>query len=227
MNKDPKVFRASWAAVALRTPVFALGAALRAPAARLVACGCIAAAVALPLGGCSSRDEPAAPKASTTGSQSLVRAKNIKWGPAPPGLPAGAKAVLLQGNPAGTGTYVIRLQLPAKYRFPFHSYAKAQDVTVLSGALFVANTQTFDKKKAFSIRPGDFYHLPASTSQFVYTKDETVVEIHGEGPLEIRYASAADDPLKGAKAPEYKFPEAPKESEMRDSDADETIDMTF
>lgn len=207
MNKDHHVFRA--------------------PAARLLACGCLAVAVALSLGGCSGRDEPAAPKASTTGSQSLVRAKNIKWGAAPPGLPPGAKAVLLQGSPDGTGPYVIRLQLPAKYRIPFHSYAKAQDVTVLSGTLFAANTQTFDKKKAFSIRPGDFYHLPAATSQFVYTKDETVVEIHGEGPLEIKYTSAADDPLKGAKAPEYKFPEVSKESEMSISDADETIDMTF
>ena len=198
-----------------------------APASRRVALICMGITIAASIAACGRRDEPAAPSATTSGAQSLVRAKNIKWGAAPPGLPAGSRAVLLQGNPAGTGPYVIRLQFPAKYKIPFHSYAKAQDVTVLSGTLFAANTQTFDKKKAFSIRPGDFYHLPASTSQFLYTKDETVVEIHGEGPLEIKYVSAADDPLKGAKAPEYKFPEVPKDSEMSVSDADETIDMTF
>jgi redox-sensitive bicupin YhaK (pirin superfamily) len=184
-------------------------------------------AVAASITACSRRDEPAAPSASPSGAQSLVRAKNIKWGVAPPGLPAGAKAAVLQGNPGAAGPYVIRLQFPAKYRIPFHSYAKAQDMTVVSGTLFAANTQTFDKKKAFSIRPGDFYHLPAATPQFLFTKDETVIDIHGEGPYEIRYVTAADDPLKGAKAPEYRFPEPVKDSDLSPSEADETIDMTF
>jgi len=42
----------------------------------------------------------------------------------------------------------------------------------------------------FSIKPGDFYHLPALAPQFLFTKDATVVEIHGEGPYEIKLSNA-------------------------------------
>jgi quercetin dioxygenase-like cupin family protein len=178
------------------------------------------------LWGCSRNEPPAASFAKTEG-QVLVRAKAIKWGAAPPGLPAGAKATLLQGNPNAAGRYVIRLQFPANYKIPFHAHPNAMDVTVVSGTLYVASTQTYDKKKAFAIKPGDFYHLPPQASQLLFTKGETVVEIHGDGPYELKYANAADDPLKGAAAPAYSFTESTRDSELISSDPEDTVDMTY
>ncbi len=199
----------------------------RATALRLLLGSVVVVAVGAALMACSDRKEQPASAFTKTGGQLLVRAKNIQWSPAPASLPAGAKAALLQGNPGETGRYVIRVQFPANYKIPFHSYANAMDVTVVSGTLYVANTQTFDKKKAFAIKPGDFYHLPARAPQFTFTKGETVLEIHGEGPLKLTYTSSTDDPLKGAEPPAYSFTAAYKDNDMNDAEADATIDMTY
>jgi hypothetical protein len=199
----------------------------RTTAARLAVTSVFAAAIGVSVVACSGRDEPPVTSFAKSEGQLLVRAKNIKWSPAPAGLPQGAKVALLQGNPNQSGRYVIRMQLPANYKIPFHSYSNPIDVTVVSGTLYVANTQTFDKKKAFAINPGDFFHMPARASQFTFTKNETVLEIHGEGPYEIKYANAADDPLKGGAAPAYSFAAGFEENEMNAKDADATVDMTF
>lgn len=194
---------------------------------RLTVGAVFAAAIGVSLLACTNRDEPPAAAFAKTEGQLLVRAKSIKWSAAPPGLPQGAKAALLQGNPNASGRYVIRMQLPANYKIPFHSHSNAMDVTVVSGTLYVASTQTFDKKKAFAIKPGDFYHLPALASQFVFTKNETVLEIHGDGPYDMKYAQASDDPLKGAAAPAYSFTAGFERNDIDTADADETVDMTY
>lgn len=186
----------------------------------------LAIAVAASLLACSRNEPPAAAFTKTEG-QLLVRAKSIKWGAAPAGLPQGAKVALLQGNPSASGRYVIRMQLPANYKIPFHSYPQAMDVTVVSGTLYAASTQTFEKKKAFVIKPGDFYHLPALTPQFLFTKGETVLEIHGEGPYDIKYANVAEDPLKGAAAPAFSFTAGFEGNDINAADADDTVDMTY
>jgi hypothetical protein len=101
------------------------------------------------------------------------------------------------------------------------------DATVVSGTLYVANAQALDKKKAFAIKPGDFYHLPAAAPQLSFTTSETVLEVHGEGPYEMKYANAADDPLKGAAAPAYFFPAGFEKNEMNAADSDAIVDMTY
>ncbi|HET9822713.1 MAG TPA: cupin domain-containing protein [Burkholderiaceae bacterium] len=186
----------------------------------------VALVIATALPGCGRNDPPASTFAKAEG-QLLVRAKSIRWSAAPPGLPAGAKAALLQGTPQASGRYVIRLQLPANYRIPLHSHSRDMDVTVVSGTLFVANSQTLDKKKAFAIKPGDYYHLPAQAAQFVFTKDVTVLEIHGDGPYDLKYANAADDPLKGATPASYSFTAGFAGNDIESSEADDTVDMTF
>jgi hypothetical protein len=196
-------------------------------AARVAARSVFALAVGAALLACTERNEPPATAFAKAEGQLLVRAKSIKWSAPPPGLPPGPKVALLLGNPNASGQYAIRVQLPANYKIPFHSYAKAMDVTVVSGTLYVADSQTFDKKKAFAIRPGDFYHLPALVSEFVFTKDQTVVEIHGEGPYDLKYANAADDPLKGATAPPYSFTAGFTDNDMKSADADATVDLSY
>jgi hypothetical protein len=185
-----------------------------------------AVAIGASLLGCS-RNEPPATAFTKTEGQVLVRAKSIKWSDAPPGLPPGAKVALLQGNPTAPGRYVIRVQLPANYKIPMHSNSNAVDVTVLSGTYYVASAQTLDKKQAFAIKPGDYYHLPALAPELSFTTNETVLEIHGEGPYEIKYANAADDPLKGAAAPAYYFPAGFETNEINAPNSDAIVDMTF
>jgi hypothetical protein len=48
-------------------------------------------------------------------------AKELKWGPAPPLIPKGAEAVVLDGNPFGeSGAYTLRLKMPSGYKIPPH-----------------------------------------------------------------------------------------------------------
>jgi quercetin dioxygenase-like cupin family protein len=199
----------------------------RRTAALLVLGGIAVATLCVAVTACSDRNEPSATSFTKVGGQLLVRAKNIRWSPAPATLPVGAKAALLQGDPNEAGRYVIRVQLPPNYKIPFHAYTNAMDVTVVSGTLYVANTATFDKKRAFAIKPGDFYHLPAGAPQFTYTKGETVLEIHGDGPLKLSYTSPTDDPLKGAAPGRYSFTAAYVTNDMNDAEAAEVIDLTY
>ena len=199
----------------------------RAVATRATLTSIVALAAALAMTACENKVTPAQTAAATKDGQILVRAKNVRWGDAPPGLPAGAKAALLQGDPGSEGPYVIRLKLPAKYKVGFHSLPKAHNITVVSGTLYVATTQTFDKKKALPVKPGDFYRVPGSVQQLLFTQEETVVEVYGEGPLKIKYASSADDPLKGAAAPEYKVPDGIKDNELSVADAEDAVNLSY
>ncbi len=193
---------------------------------RLSACSVFAVVIAASLSGCGRNEPPAATFAKAEG-QLLVRAKSITVERCASRLALGGK-----GRPAArqsncSRALCIRVKLPANYKFPLHSHSNAMDVTVVSGTLYVANAQSLDKKKAFAIKPGDFYHLPALAPQLSFTTVETVLEIHGEGPYAMKYANAADDPLKGAPPPAYFFPAGFETNELTSTDSDATVDMTY
>ena len=57
----------------------------------------------------------------------LASPDDLKWGPAPSGLPAGAQLALLYGDPSKEGPFVVRLKLPPSYQIPAHRHATAED----------------------------------------------------------------------------------------------------
>jgi quercetin dioxygenase-like cupin family protein len=56
-----------------------------------------------------------------------------KWGPGPPFFPAGARFVVLSGDPSQAGPYTVRLEMPAGYVIPPHSHPTDENVTVIQG----------------------------------------------------------------------------------------------
>src|SRR3954464_7426658 len=64
---------------------------------------------------------------------------DVKWGPAPPTLPNGAKVVVLYGDPAKSGPFVLRMMAPPGYRVGPHWHSQAEHLTVISGALYVGD----------------------------------------------------------------------------------------
>ena len=64
-----------------------------------------------------------------------VQASEIKWGPAPPVLPAGAEMAVLAGDPSAGGMVTIRLKMPAGYKIPPHFHPTDEHVTVSFGNL--------------------------------------------------------------------------------------------
>ena len=64
-------------------------------------------------------------------AQAVHSMADTKWGPAPPFLPAGAHAAVLQGDPASAGEYTLRLQVPDGYIVPPHYHPTDENVSVL------------------------------------------------------------------------------------------------
>src|SRR5262245_22982071 len=119
---------------------------------------------------------------------------DIQWGPAPPGLPAGAKAAVLEGDPSKEGPFTIRAQMPDGYKVPPHWHPAIEHVTVISGTLHLGMGDKIDKAAAKTLPAGSFSYMPAQMHHFAWMEGETVLQIHGMGPWGITYVNPADDP---------------------------------
>ena len=123
-----------------------------------------------------------------------VHADAVKWGAAPPSLPAGAQAAVLLGDPGKEGPFVLRLKFPSGYVVPPHRHSRDELVTVMSGRLAIG---TGDNIKRAGLKPlpaASFVNLPAGMTHAAFAEGETVVQIHGAGPFDITYIDPKDDP---------------------------------
>lgn len=125
---------------------------------------------------------------------SLVNVADIKWQDGPESMPKGGKMAVLYGDPSKEGTFSIRAKLPAGYMVPPHFHSKDENLTVLSGALYLGMSDTVDKKAAHTLKAGGFHHLPGKAHHYAFTKAPTVLQISGDGPFDINYLNAVDDP---------------------------------
>ncbi len=129
----------------------------------------------------------------------LVTPDDVKWAPAPPALPAGSSVSVVQGDPQKSGPFTMRAKLPANYKVPPHFHPDTETVTVLSGTFHVSMGDTFDASKCKAMPAGSFLALPAKSPHFVFTKEETVIQINAAGPWTLTYVNPADDPRNAKK----------------------------
>jgi len=126
----------------------------------------------------------------------ILTPEDLKWGDAPPILPAGAKAVVLDGDPKKEGVFHMRLKLPAGYKVPPHWHPVHERLTVLSGKFHVGLGEKFDETKCKPLGPGGFFCMPPKTAHFAMTSEETIVQLSTSGPWSLTYVNPADDPSK-------------------------------
>ena len=124
---------------------------------------------------------------------------DIVWSDAPAVLPAGAKVVALEGDPAKAGPFTIRLKLPANYRVAPHWHPADEHVTVIAGTFALGMGETFDETKLEELGVGGFAMMRTGTRHFAWSKDGAVVQLHGIGPWGLTYVNPADDPRNAAK----------------------------
>jgi hypothetical protein len=134
-----------------------------------------------------------APKAPA-GAHVMMPASELKWGPSPPGLPAGARAAVVYGDPSQAQPYALRVQLPANYRIPAHWHPTTENITVLSGTVALGMGEKFDDAALKDIAAGGFASVPADMHHFFMSKTASTIQVHGIGPFGITYVNAADDP---------------------------------
>lgn len=125
-----------------------------------------------------------------------VNSSDLKWGPAPPALPAGGQMAVLAGDPSQAGLFTARLKMPAGYKIPAHSHPSDEVVTVISGDLAFGVGDKLDPAKATKLSPGGFVVAGAKMNHFAMSDTGAVVQISAMGPFAITYVNPADDPTR-------------------------------
>ena len=128
-------------------------------------------------------------------AQNAMTPDQVKWGPPPPFVSAGAQMAVLEGDPtASSGDFTVRVKMPDGYKIAPHTHPNRENVTVLSGTLKVGMGDKFDASKMMSFGAGSFAYLEPSMHHYAAAFGETVIQIHGMSPLQINYINPADDP---------------------------------
>jgi quercetin dioxygenase-like cupin family protein len=129
-------------------------------------------------------------------AQAQVNPANLKWGPAPAGLPAGARLAVLSGDPGKKGMFTIRLRFPAGYTVAPHHHPADELVTVMGGQLSLGMGKRLDRKKASNLVAGGYVVARANMNHYAFTRTGATIQITSHGPFEIIYVNPADDPRK-------------------------------
>ena len=128
---------------------------------------------------------------SAPGDGKPVRAvapSEINWS-AVSGYPPGYARAMLEGEASKAGPFTYRVRLPGGFTFQPHTHAGDEHVTVLEGAWSVGVGDTFDASRLRSFPVGSFILIPAGTPHFVATEDDTVIQVHGIGPVGFRFVA--------------------------------------
>lgn len=125
----------------------------------------------------------------------MVTPQELKWTDIP-SLPPGAKMAVIEGPMNQAVPFTARLRLPANYRIPPHRHPAIEHLTVLSGTFHMGVGETFDPARSTALTAGSMAIMQTGTPHFAWTKDETVLQLHGVGPWGIEYLNPADDPRK-------------------------------
>ncbi len=111
-------------------------------------------------------------------------------------LPAGAKVAVIEGPLNEAVPLTFRLKLPANYQLPAHWHPAIEHVTVISGTFHMGTGDKLDPAKTKALSAGSVAIMQPKTTHFAWTKEETIVQVHGFGPWGVTYVNPADDPRK-------------------------------
>ena len=131
-----------------------------------------------------------------TGKHVMFAPDDLKWGPAPESLPAGAQAAVLDGDPTKPGLFTIRLRFPGGFSVPPHSHPTDEHVTILSGALMAGMGDKIDESAMQTLKAGSYVKMPARMNHYVRAQGETIIQVVATGPFQVRYVNPGDDPRK-------------------------------
>ena len=141
---------------------------------------------------------PAAEKAQkpAAGKHVMFAPGDLKWGPAPSGLPAGAELAVLDGDPGKAGLFTIRIKAPDGYTVQPHWHPTDEHLTVLSGNMMMGTGSKWDDSAMHEATAGTYAKMPRRVNHYVKAKGETIFQLTAMGPFQITYVNSTDDPRK-------------------------------
>ncbi len=127
----------------------------------------------------------------------MIVPEEIVWKDGPKSLPAGSQYAVLVGDPSKPGIFTMRLKFPPNYQLPAHYHLFTENVTVISGKVYLGHGDKIDKSKSKLFSAGGFVSIPAHVHHFAWTsKKGCVVQLNNMGPWEIIYIDSSKDPRK-------------------------------
>lgn len=137
---------------------------------------CLAAGVALP-----ASQVLAADVAADSHGFVIVKLGEELWTEYP-GIP-GIQRMVLEGDPAKPGPYVIRVRFAKGTMSMPHYHPEDRLVTVIKGTWFSGTGNTFEPWDTVPLPAGSFMKHPAGEGHYDGAKDdEVIVQIAGNGP---------------------------------------------
>src|SRR5262249_49279337 len=127
-------------------------------------------------------------------SAAVAQAPALKWGPAPPVFPAGAKMAVLQGDPSKPELFTVRLEFPAGYTVAPHVHPTDEHITVISGTFLVGMGEKADFTHPLTLPVGGFVTAGANQPHYARAKGVTIVQVSAIGPFALTYVNPADNP---------------------------------
>lgn len=124
---------------------------------------------------------------ATKNTATTISPEQITWSKLP-GHPELQYSVLA-GNPLEKGIFTVRMKMPKDYSDIIHSHNLPRYDTVISGALYLGFGDSIDRNKTVELPAGSFFTCPAHIKHYGFTKNETVVQITGNGPWEVLKSS--------------------------------------
>lgn len=121
----------------------------------------------------------------------------IVWSDAPPSLPPGSKAAVLEGSPRSEGMFTMRVRVPAGSALQPHWHPRHERVTVLSGMVELGFGSVADPRNVTRYGPGSFYVNPPREMHFLFFPVDTEIQMTGVGPWEIHTSDI--EPRTGGK----------------------------
>lgn len=110
----------------------------------------------------------------------------LKWWDAA-GLP-GAEIAYLVADGTGRNPYAFRLRFPDGYEMKPHKHGSRRFVTVLHGTYHIGFGTTADRARTVAFPAGSFIMLPGDMPHFGWVEGETILQMSGRGPFEVRWA---------------------------------------
>ncbi len=103
---------------------------------------------------------------------------------------SGIRTVLLYGDPAKPGPYVLEIHVPPNTAIAAHTHRDDRFATVISGAWYFGYGANPAHAPAKALTAGGLYTEPAGAPHFAFTRDApAVVRLTGVGPSDTAYVT--------------------------------------
>ncbi len=123
----------------------------------------------------------------------LLTPEKIKWNPFV--LP-GTEMAVISGDPSKSGPFVIRIKAQAGLKVPPHWHPTDEHLTILTGRAVLGTGEKADPAAGKEMTAGSYALMPKKMPHFLFVKDETIIQVHGNGPFQVNWVNPADDPTK-------------------------------